>query len=67
MKRELKIKIECKKSGHETYKIIENIKRDGCKICGELIGFENLLFKTINYDRLIDQLKDTPFEIISSK
>ena len=40
MKMELKVKVECKKSGHETYKTIENIKRFGCKICGELIGFE---------------------------
>lgn len=67
MKRELKVKVECKRNGHETYKTIETIDRFGCKICGGLIGSENLPRKTIEYDKLLNLIEDTPFKLISTK
>ena len=35
MKRELKVKVECKEHGHESYKTIEHIGITGCGICAD--------------------------------
>jgi hypothetical protein len=65
MKRE--VKVECKRNGHETFKTIETINRYGCKICGGLIGAENLPRKTIEYYKLLNLIEDSPFKLISTK
>lgn len=67
----LKVRVECIKDGHVTYKEIRRLlwgsDQSGCAICAQISNAKYLVDQTIKYENIINALEDTPFELVSSE